>query len=138
MGMGYITDILEAVSRGVDLFDCVLPTRNGRKGYAFTSGGPLRLRNACHRLSDEPLDPACDCYTCENFSRAYLRHLFMSAEVLGGILVSLHNIRFFQDLMRQMREAIAAGTFAAWREWLLASSICRVDKNETDKEDDDD
>lgn len=115
MGVGTPRDLVATVAAGIDQFDCVLPTRNGRKGYAFTSQGVRRLRNACHTLSDEPLDPACACYTCRTFGRGYLRHLFMSAEVLGGTLVSLHNIAFYQSLMRQMRDAIAAGTFAAWR-----------------------
>jgi queuine tRNA-ribosyltransferase len=115
MGVGTPRDLVTAVAAGLDQFDCVLPTRNGRKGYAFTSLGARRLRNACHTLSDEPLDPACDCYTCRSFSRGYLRHLFMSAEVLGGTLVSLHNVHFYQALMRQMRDAISAGTFGSWR-----------------------
>jgi queuine tRNA-ribosyltransferase len=115
MGVGTPRDLIEAVAAGVDQFDCVLPTRNGRKGYAFTSGGAVRLRNAVHKLAQAPLDPVCDCYTCRTFSRAYLRHLFMSQEVLGGTLVSLHNIRFFQRLMRSMRAALEAGTFAEWR-----------------------
>jgi len=123
MGVGTPPDLVAAVAAGIDQFDCVLPTRNGRKGYAFTSQGARRLRNACHTLSDEPLDPACDCYTCRNFSRGYLRHLFMSAEVLGGTLVSLHNIRFYQSLMRQMRDAIDAGTFAAWRRAFAAGLV---------------
>ncbi len=115
MGVGTPRDLVVAVCAGVDQFDCVLPTRNGRKGYAFTSLGTRRLRNAGHKLADEPLDPACDCYTCRTFSRGYLRFLFLSAEVLGGTLVSLHNVHFYQTLMRQMRDAIAAGTLAEWR-----------------------
>ncbi len=125
MGVGTPLDLVTAVAAGVDQFDCVLPTRNGRKGYAFTSTGAVRLRNACHKLSPEPLDAACDCYTCRRFSRAYLRHLFMSEEVLGGTLVSLHNIRFYQSLMRQMREVVAAGTFAAWRRSFEAGPVIR-------------
>ncbi|MFQ5807273.1 MAG: tRNA guanosine(34) transglycosylase Tgt [Phycisphaerae bacterium] len=115
MGAGTPRDLVEAVAAGVDQFDCVLPTRNGRKGYAFTSEGPLRMRNAGHRVADTPLDPDCDCYTCRSFSRGYLRHLFMSGEVLGATLVSLHNISFYQKLMRQMRAAIDAGKFEAWK-----------------------
>ena len=114
MGVGTPRDLVEAVSAGVDQFDCVLPTRNGRKGYVFTSRGVLRLRNARHRDSGRPLDPDCECYTCRKFSRGYLRHLLMSGEVLGATLVSLHNIYFYQSLMRQMRAAIAAGEFVAW------------------------
>ncbi len=123
MGVGTPRDLAAAVAAGIDQFDCVLPTRNGRKGYAFTSQGVRRLRNAQHTLADEPLDPACDCYTCRTFSRGYLRHLFMSAEVLGGTLVSLHNIHFYQALMRQMRAAIAAGTLPAWRRTLDAGPV---------------
>lgn len=115
MGVGTPRDLVAAVAAGVDLFDCVLPTRNGRKGYAFTDAGPLRLRNAQYKSDDGPLDPACDCYTCGGFSRAYLRHLVLSGEVLGGALVSLHNVHFYQSLMRRMRAAIAAGRFDAWR-----------------------
>jgi queuine tRNA-ribosyltransferase len=123
MGVGTPGDLAAAVAAGIDQFDCVLPTRNGRKGYAFTSQGVRRLRNAQHTLADEPLDPACDCYTCRSFSRGYLRHLFMSAEVLGGSLVSLHNIHFYQALMRQMRAAITAGTLPAWRRTLEAGPV---------------
>ena len=115
MGVGTPRDLAEAVSAGVDQFDCVLPTRNGRKGYAFTSRGVLRMRNACHRESNEPLDQACDCYTCRTFSRGYLRHLIMSNEVLGASLVSLHNIAFYQSMMKQMRDAIEIDAFDAWK-----------------------
>ena len=132
MGVGMPADLANAVASGVDQFDCVLPTRNGRKGYAFTSVGTLRLRNARHRLSQEPLDPGCDCETCRNISRGYLRHLFMSGEVLGGSLVSAHNIRFFQDLMGQMRDAIASGTFMEWQRGFLNSPACRVNGNENE------
>jgi queuine tRNA-ribosyltransferase len=128
MGVGTPRDLLEAVAAGIDQFDCVLPTRNGRKGYAFTSAGVLRLRNAAHRLSSEPLDAACDCQTCRNFSRGYLRHLFMSGEILGGTLVSLHNIRFYQNLMAQTRAAITDGTFDAFRRSFLASPACETNR----------
>ncbi len=120
MGVGTPVDLVEAVSAGVDQFDCVLPTRNGRKGYAFTDAGTIRMRNACHRLADEPLDATCDCVTCRGFSRGYLRHLIMSGEVLGATLVSLHNIHLYQSLMKRMRAAIEAGTFAEWRRNFLA------------------
>lgn len=111
MGVGTPRDLVLAVAAGIDQFDCVLPTRNGRKGYAFTSEGTLRLKNAVHRLSGEPLDPSCGCYCCRHFTRGYLRHLFMSSEQLGGTLVSLHNVAFYQALMRRMREAIDADDF---------------------------
>jgi queuine tRNA-ribosyltransferase len=123
MGVGRPVDLVQAVAAGIDLFDCVLPTRNGRKGYAFTSAGVLRLRNTRHRLSAEPLDPGCTCYTCRRFSRAYLRHLLMSAEVLGGTLVSLHNLCFYQALMAEMRASIERGEFDAWRRALLAGPV---------------
>lgn len=121
MGVGTPRDIVEAVAAGIDQFDCVLPTRNGRKGYAFTSAGTVRLQNAVHRRSREPLDPACDCYCCRNFPRGYLRHLFLSRELLGGTLVSIHNVRFYQSLMATIRGQIAAGAFEAWRRAFVES-----------------
>ncbi|NUQ50264.1 MAG: tRNA-guanine transglycosylase, partial [Phycisphaerae bacterium] len=123
MGVGTPLDLVRAVAAGIDQFDCVLPTRNGRKGYAFTSTGVVRLRNASHRLSTEPLDAACDCYACTRFTRGYLRHLFMSREALGGTLVSLHNLRFYQVLMARMRAAIVSGDFDAWRRRTLAGPL---------------
>ena len=115
MGVGTPIDLVAAVGSGIDQFDCVLPTRNARKGYAFTSAGILRLKNSAHRLADCPLDAGCMCYCCRQFSRAYLRHLFLAEEMLGGTLVSIHNLWFYHDLMRQMRTAIAAGEFPGWR-----------------------
>jgi len=107
MGVGYERDIVAAVRAGVDMFDCVLPTRNGRKGYVFTTNGPLRIRNACHALDPGPLDPACDCLACAGgFSRGYLRHLFLADEMLGPTLLSIHNIRHFQRLMVDIRATI--------------------------------
>ena len=120
MGVGTPRDLIEAVEAGVDQFDCVLPTRNGRKGYAFTSAGVLRLRNAAHRVSTKPIDPACDCYACRNFTRGYLRHLFMADEPLGGTLVSIHNLAYYQTFTRQMRAAIEAGNFEDWKRRTLA------------------
>jgi len=107
MGVGYERDIVAAVRSGVDMFDCVLPTRNGRKGYAFTASGPLRIRNACHALDTGPIDPACDCLACGGgFSRGYIRHLFMADEMLGPTLLSIHNLRHFQRLMVDIRARI--------------------------------
>ncbi len=106
MGVGRPVDLLEAVCRGVDLFDCVMPTRNGRNAMAFTSSGPMRLRNLKHERDPGPLDAECPCPVCRQFSRAYLRHLFMAKEMLGPILLSLHNIAFYQTLLRDMRAAI--------------------------------
>ncbi len=120
MGIGRPQDIIEAVARGVDMFDCVLPTRNGRNATAFTSRGPVRLRRAEHERSLEPLDPDCSCPTCQRFSRGYLRHLFQADEMLGPILVSLHNVRFYNQLMEELRSVIAAGAFASYRAETLA------------------
>jgi len=107
MGVGYERDIVSAVRSGVDMFDCVLPTRNGRKGYAFTATGPLRIRNARHTLDQGPIDPACDCLACAGgFSRGYIRHLFMADEMLGPTLLSIHNLRHFQRLLLDIRTVI--------------------------------
>ena len=113
MGVGRPIDILRAVAAGVDLFDCVMPTRNGRNSFAFSDAGFLRLRNAQYRTDVRPLDETCACPTCARFSRAYLRHLFLADEMLGPILVSLHNIAYYQRWMRRIREAIAGGTLSA-------------------------
>ena len=120
MGVGPPADLLLAVERGIDMFDCVLPTRNGRSGFAFTSTGVVRLRNAAHIESDEPLDENCECYTCRNFSRGYLRHLMAASEILGMSLVSLHNVAFFCDLMRNVRKAIREGRFGSFKREILA------------------
>ncbi len=112
MGVGYPSDIVEAVIRGIDLFDCVIPTRSGRFGYAFTSVGRLAIKHARFSDDSEPLDPACTCYTCRSFSRAYLRHLFQSKEILALRLISLHNVVFYQSLMSQIRDAIREGAEA--------------------------
>jgi queuine tRNA-ribosyltransferase len=120
MGVGRPQDILDAVARGVDMFDCVMPTRNGRNASAFTNDGPLRLRNACHKRDPAPLESDCRCYTCRNFSRAYLHHLFLAKEMLGPTLLSLHNVAFYCRLMREAREAIAAGRLAEFAAVRLA------------------
>jgi queuine tRNA-ribosyltransferase len=106
MGVGRPIDLVESIAAGIDMFDCVLPTRNGRNAYAFTAGGPMRLRNEKYRLDFTPIDEKCGCYCCRNFSRAYIRHLFLVNEMLGPILLSIHNIAFFQDFMRDIRRAI--------------------------------
>ena len=119
MGVGFPQDLLEGIARGVDLFDCVAPTRNGRHGSAWISTGKVNVRSAIHRLSKEPLDPECDCETCSTFSRGYLRHLFVAEEILGLRLVSIHNVRFLVRLGELARTHILAGTFDGWsREWL--------------------
>ena len=119
MGVGFPEDLIEGIARGVDLFDCVAATRNGRHGSAWTSVGRVNIRKAVHRTADEPLDPACDCATCSRFSRGYLRHLFVAGEMLGLRLVSLHNVRFLIRIGERARSAILAGDFDRWsREWL--------------------
>ncbi|HJR64536.1 MAG TPA: tRNA guanosine(34) transglycosylase Tgt [Gemmatimonadaceae bacterium] len=119
MGVGFPDDLIEGVRRGMDLFDCVAPTRMGRNGTAFTSEGRLNVRRAELRRDPRPLDERCDCATCRRFSRAYIRHLFVADETLGLRLVSLHNVHFLLALMRAVREAIATGQFDAWsRDWL--------------------
>jgi queuine tRNA-ribosyltransferase len=121
MGVGEPRDILAAVRCGVDMFDCVLPTRNGRNAQAFTWNGRVRLRNSRWARCADPLDAKCDCCTCRGFSRGTLRHLFLSGEMLAPTLVSIHNLRFFTSLMSAIRRAIAAGDLAAkQREWLGA------------------
>ena len=114
MGVGTPADLIAAVRAGVDMFDCVLPTRNGRNAFAFRAEGPLRLRNSAHADSETPLDPDCDCYCCRTYTRAALRHFFQANEMLGPILVTLHNLTFFQRLMARMRSLIEADAFAAW------------------------
>jgi queuine tRNA-ribosyltransferase len=111
MGVGTPEDIVEAVQRGVDMFDCVMPTRNARNAHIFTSAGTLRLRNARFREDTAPLDPECDCYTCRNYSRAYLHHLDKCNEILGAHLNTVHNLRYYQRLMAAMREAIETDRF---------------------------
>lgn len=119
MGVGFPEDLVEGVRRGVDLFDCVAPTRMGRTGTAFTSVGRVNVRNASLREDARPLDEHCACSTCARFSRAYLRHLFVSDEILGLRLLSLHNVHFLVALMRDARSALQNGTFDAWsRDWL--------------------
>jgi queuine tRNA-ribosyltransferase len=115
MGVGYPRDIAAAVAAGVDMFDCVLPTRNGRNAYAFTATGPIRLRNAKFARDTGPIEPGCDCYACTNFTRGAIRHYFFASEMLGPVLVSVHNIRFYQRFMADLRGAIAAGKFEDFR-----------------------
>jgi queuine tRNA-ribosyltransferase len=120
MGVGRPEDLLEGIARGIDMFDCVMPTRNGRNALAFTSRGKVRLRNSQHERDGSPLDPSCECPTCRQFSRAYLRHLFQVEEMLGPILVSLHNVAFYQQTMRDARRAILEGRYDAYRTVALA------------------
>jgi queuine tRNA-ribosyltransferase len=120
MGVGRPEDLVEAVSGGIDLFDCVMPTRNARNGTLFTSEGKINIKREQYRSDPGPLDPACRCETCTRYSRAYLRHLFVSNEILASRLNTIHNLAFYLGLMSAMREAIVAGTFAAFRESFLA------------------
>lgn len=114
MGVGTPRDLVEAVARGIDMFDCVMPTRNARNGYLFTADGVLHLKNATYKENREPIDPTCDCYTCQNFTLGYLRHLYKSKELLAYRLLSLHNITFYQRIMREMREALDTDQFDAY------------------------
>jgi queuine tRNA-ribosyltransferase len=115
MGVGRPEDIVQAVLRGIDMFDCVMPTRHARNGHLFVAGGVINIRNARYAADTRPLDEDCGCYTCRHFSRAYLRHLDKCGEMLGPRLATLHNLHFYLDLMRRMREAIEAGRFAGFR-----------------------
>jgi queuine tRNA-ribosyltransferase len=119
MGVGFPEDLIEAARRGVDLFDCVAPTRMGRNGTAFTRDGRINIKRAEYRVDPRPLDEDCDCPACRRFSRAYVRHLFVADEILGLRLLSLHNVHFLVSLMSRARHALVDGSFDAWsREWL--------------------
>ncbi len=120
MGVGTPADIVRAVARGIDMFDCVMPTRNARNGHLFTSQGVVKVRNASHQADTGPLDPNCGCYTCRHYSRAYLRHLDRCNEILGARLNTIHNLHYYLDLMRRIREAIEAGRFGAFLANVLA------------------
>jgi queuine tRNA-ribosyltransferase len=119
MGVGTPRDLVDGVRRGVDLFDCVLPTRNARKGTVFTRRGRLVVKNAAYARDPRPLDPGCNCYTCRHYTRAYVRHLFRSGEVLAQELATLHSLHFYLNTMREMRRAIGEGTFGAWSRGFL-------------------
>jgi len=120
MGVGTPEDLVEAVAVGVDMFDCVLPTRNARNGHLFTRFGDLRIRNARYKTDERPIDESCGCYTCKHFSRAYLHHLDRCAEMLAPMLTTVHNLHYYLNLMREVREALDAGRFAALRARFLA------------------
>lgn len=120
MGVGRPEDIVAAVLRGVDMFDCVMPTRHARNGHLFTASGVINIRNAVHQRALGPVDPQCDCYTCRNYSRAYLRHLDRCNEILGCRLNTIHNLAFYQGLMRRLRQAIEAGRLRAFSAEFLA------------------
>jgi queuine tRNA-ribosyltransferase len=127
MGVGFPRDIAAAVATGVDMFDCVMPTRNGRNAYAFTNHGPMRLRNSQYARDQRPIEEGCDCYACRTFTRGAIRHYFFASEMLGPILVSVHNIRFFQRFMADIRSAIAAESFGSF---LATDPRCRMGPRE--------
>jgi queuine tRNA-ribosyltransferase len=120
MGVGTPEDLIDGVRRGVDMFDCVLPTRNARKGTVFTRDGRLVVKNAAFARDERPLEPGCGCPTCRNYSRAYLRHLFQAGEMLGPRLASLHSVYFYLNLMSELRQSLSAGRFGAWSREFLA------------------
>ncbi|HOP36241.1 MAG TPA: tRNA guanosine(34) transglycosylase Tgt, partial [Syntrophales bacterium] len=116
MGVGMPEDILACVTRGIDLFDCVLPTRTARNGMLFTNSGKLVIRHAQYRNDEGPVDGDCDCYTCRHYSRAYLRHLFMAGEILALVLNTIHNVRYYMRFMETLRAAIRSGEMAGFQE----------------------
>jgi queuine tRNA-ribosyltransferase len=129
MGVGRPIDLLNAVAAGIDMFDCVMPTRNARNASAFTADGPLRLRNAKHQRDQGPLESGCECYTCRNFSRGYLHHLFAADEMLGPTLLTIHNLAYYLRLVREMRSAIREGRFEEYR--LAATQrLCGAEREE--------
>ncbi len=123
MGVGTPEDLVEGVANGIDMFDCVMPTRNARNGWLFTRYGDLKLRNARHKDEDLPVDESCDCYACKNFSRAYLHHLHRAGEILGARLNTIHNLHYYLQLMREMRAAIDAGYFKEFRQRFSADRL---------------
>ena len=121
MGVGKPEDIVEAVARGIDMFDCVMPTRNARNGHYFTHFGQVRIRNLKNQMDLRPIEPGCACHACANgFTRSYLRHLDRCNEILASMLATIHNLHYYQQLMREIREAIEAGRFAQFREEFYA------------------
>jgi queuine tRNA-ribosyltransferase len=123
MGVGFPRDIAVAVAAGIDMFDCTLPTRNGRNAYAFTKAGALRIKNARFQRERGPMEEGCDCYACMNFSCGAIRHFFFAGEMLGPLLVSVHNIRFYQRFMADIRQSIAG---AAFGKFLLEDARCQM------------
>ncbi len=127
MGVGKPEDIVNAVQRGIDMFDCVIPTRNARTGFLYTHNGLIKIRNARYRMDTRPLDEQCGCYTCQHYSRAYLRHLDKCGEILGARLNTIHNLYFYQQLMRELREAIETGSLDAYARWFHARMQAEVE-----------
>ncbi|MDH5728621.1 MAG: tRNA guanosine(34) transglycosylase Tgt [Gammaproteobacteria bacterium] len=126
MGVGTPEDLVESVTRGIDMFDCVMPTRNARNGHLFTRNGVVRIRNSQYEYDTKPLDEQCECYTCRHYSRSYLRYLDKSREILGARLNTIHNLYYYHWLMQQMRDAIEAGRFNDWRQefYAMRSQVC--------------
>ncbi|MDD5434579.1 MAG: tRNA guanosine(34) transglycosylase Tgt, partial [Nitrospira sp.] len=122
MGVGHPEDIVEGVTRGIDMFDCVVPTRHGRRGYLFTETGHIIIKNSCYKDDESPVEAGCDCYTCSKYSRAYLRHLYMSGEILGLRLNTIHNLHYFGRLMREIRLAIEEDRMLQFREHFYAQN----------------
>ncbi|MFQ5963412.1 MAG: tRNA guanosine(34) transglycosylase Tgt [Candidatus Scalinduaceae bacterium] len=120
MGVGFPADIMDGIEHGIDMFDCVIPTRNGRNGCAFTTTGKLKIHNNRYKVDKKPIDEECNCYTCRNFSRAYIRHLFVANEILGLSLVSLHNIYYFEEIMRKARQSIIENNFKTFKSQFLS------------------
>jgi queuine tRNA-ribosyltransferase len=129
MGVGRPENILEAIERGVDMFDCVMPTRNARNAYLFTSEGIVSIRNSSYKNDFTPLDEKCDCYTCKNFTKAYLRHLFTAREILALELASIHNLTFYLNLTNTAREKIIKGSFIEWKEKIISKLTNRINSN---------
>jgi len=129
MGVGKPEDLVESIERGVDMFDCVMPTRNGRKGTVFTWSGPLVVKNATYKNDFSPIDPECGCYTCRNFSRAYIRHLFKAGEILGMRLASLHNLYFYLQLVKKARQSILANNYSKWKQEFLEIYFSKKENN---------
>ena len=129
MGVGRPENILEAIERGVDMFDCVMPTRNARNAYLFTSRGIVSMRNNIYKNDFSPLDENCDCYTCQNFTKAYLRHLFIAKEILAYELASIHNLTFYLNLTNTAREKIIDGSFIEWKEKIISKLSVRINSN---------
>jgi len=132
MGVGFPEDIIEAVARGIDMFDCVLPSRFGRSGVMFTRRGRMRVTKGKYKADKYPIDTNCSCYACTHFSRGYINHLLNSREILGSVLGTLHNITFYQDLMRGIRKAIEEGQFQTFRAAFLSEYLTEDQQRELD------
>jgi queuine tRNA-ribosyltransferase len=131
MGVGTPLDLVESVANGIDMFDCVLPTREGRHGVAYTSEGKIRIKNQIHKQDQTPLDPECACPTCHQYSRAYLRHLFVAGEALGQMALSIHNLHYYYDVMKKVRRSIEKGTFSQLLQHMQNLYIPKQEKSST-------